>query len=123
MRLPGGREGRREGRPGGVAVREGVKNACIIRRRYRRRYTGDAEEDEDSVDYDSQESSSDEDELPPPSMQHFADEVSETKAWRKQDKEALLRTKRKMRRKKRLGKPPSASDRAKLESRLKFAKR
>ena len=82
----------------------------------------DDEEDEDSVDYDSQESSSDEDELPPPSMQHFADEVSETKAWRKQDKEALLRTKRKMRRKKRLGKPPSASDRAKLESRLKFAK-
>merc|ERR1711968_128568 len=68
-------------------------------------------------------SSSDEDaEGPPPSMQHFTDEVFETKIQRKQDRDALLRTKRKMRRKKRLGKPPSAGDRAKLESRLKFAK-
>ena len=83
----------------------------------------DEDEDEDSVDYDSQESSSDEDaEEPPPSMQHFTDEVFETKIQRKQDRDALVRTKRKIRRKKRLGKPPSAGDRAKLESRLKFAK-
>ena len=65
---------------------------------------------------------SDEDaEEPPPSMQHFTDEVFETKI-QKQDRDALVRTKRKIRRKKRLGKPPSAGDRAKLESRLKFAK-
>ena len=74
----------------------------------------DEDEDEDSVDYDSQESSSDEDaEEPPPSMQHFTDEVFETKIQRKQDRDALVRTKRKIRRKKRLGKPPSAGDRAK----------
>jgi hypothetical protein len=84
----------------------------------------DGAEDEDEVDFDSDDSSDDEDELPevPPGMQHFTSEVNATREIRRADKKALLRAKRKLRRKQRQGKPPTAADRAKLESRLKFAK-
>ena len=84
----------------------------------------DGEEDEDDIDYDSEDSSDGENELPevPPGMQHFTAEVNATREIRKSDKKAVLRAKRKLRRKQRQGKPPTAADRAKLESRLKFAK-
>ena len=84
----------------------------------------DGSEDEDQVDYDSEDESSDDDDVPPvpPGMQHFDEEVRAMKEVRKKDKKALMSLKRKMRRKQRHGKPPSAADRARLESCLKFAK-